>query len=59
MKLIDQLTEYMGEIERKDDWAFNFIESIKIKKEEDPNKKLTGAQFKKLCEIHTKYCGNR
>lgn len=57
MKLLEQLKDYMDEIEKDDSWAFGFVQSILIQKEEDPDKPLTGKQFTKLCEIHTKYCG--
>jgi len=56
MKLLDQLKDHMDEIERKDAWAFTFVENLLIQKEENPDKQLTGKQFTKLCEIHTKYC---
>lgn len=47
----------MEDIELEDEWAFKFIQSIMIQKEEYPDKPLTGKQFTKLCEFHTKYCG--
>lgn len=57
MKLLDQLKDHIDEIEKDDDWAHGFIQSLLIQKETDPDKQLTGKQFTKLCEIHTKYCG--
>ena len=56
MRLLDQLKEKMDEIEEDDDYAFRFIQSIMIQKEEKPDKPLTGKQFKLLCKFHTKYC---
>ena len=56
MKLLDQLKEHLDEIEQKDAWAHGFVEKLLIQKEECPDKPLTGKQFTKLCEIHTKYC---
>lgn len=56
MRMLDQLNEHMEEIAVKDEWAYDFITKIKIQKEEDPTKKLTTKQFKKLIELHNKYC---
>jgi hypothetical protein len=59
MRLIDQLKEHMDDMEESDNWAFNFVTRIAIQKEEQPDKQLTGPQFTKLCEIHSKYCNRR
>lgn len=59
MRLLDQLKEHMDDMEERNNWAFNFVTKITIQKEEDPDKPLTGPQFTKLCEIHSKYCNRR
>jgi len=56
MRLLEQLKDVMDEIEATDEWAHNFVEALIIRKEERPDAQLSGPQFKKLCEIHTKYC---
>lgn len=62
MRLLDQLKEFMGEIERKDDYAFKFIEKMTIRSEENPDfglKNMSKPQVKYLLGLHTKYCGGR
>ena len=51
MRLLDQLKEHLPDMEEKDNWAYRFVENLIILKEEHPDQKLTGPQFKKLCEI--------
>lgn len=55
MQMLDDLRDNLEEIERKDERAYNFITSILIQKEENPEKKLTAKQFKYLVDLHNKY----
>lgn len=59
MKLLEQLEEHMEIIEKDSQACFDFLQDIKIRKEENPTYKLSGPQFKWLCDLHTKYCGGR
>jgi len=56
MRMLENLKEYMDEIEQKDPRAHGFLEKIMIQKEEDPEKKLTGPQFKWVTDLHDRYC---
>ena len=55
MIMLDQLKEKLDDIADVDDWAFEFITDILIRKEENPDNKLTKKQFNKLVELHEKY----
>ena len=55
MIMLEQLKEVMDDIEPVDSWAFNYIQDILIKKEQNPNMVLSTKQFKKLVELHEKF----
>ena len=55
MIMLDQLKEKLDDIADVDDWAFEFITDVLIRKEENPDYKLTKNQFNKLVEFHEKY----
>lgn len=59
MKLLNQLKLVLSEIEENDEWEYEFVQNLIIRKEENPSITLTKKQFKKLCQIHTKYCHGR
>lgn len=61
MRLLDQLRDELPRIESENDWEHQFVEGLIIELEEGRDfsksgRPLTGRQFKKLCEIHTRYC---
>ena len=57
MIMLDQLKEVIEEIEIKNAWEYNFVQSLLIQKELHPDEKLSGKQFNILVKIHEKYCG--
>lgn len=57
MTMVNDLFEIIDDIENDgNEWAATFITNMKIQKEEKPTMKYTGPQFKKLVELHNKYC---
>ena len=54
MRMLEELKEKLDDIDNE--WEHDFVENIMTKKEEDPDYKLSGKQFSKLADIHTKYC---
>lgn len=60
MTMIDELMEVIDEIETASDRDYEFITRIAEQKEIQPNKKLTGPQFKWLIDCHNRYVrGNK
>lgn len=56
MRMIAALMKQMELIERVDDWAAEFIKDMRDLKTRAPAQKLTINQFKKLQELHCRYC---
>ena len=52
MIMIDDLKTVLDDIEKKDDWTYRFVTDIATRLEENPDYKLTGKQFRKLCQVH-------
>lgn len=55
MIMLDKLKPRLDEIAADNEWEHDFIQGLIIKKEEDPEYKLTGKQFSKLSEINDKW----
>lgn len=55
MRMLDDLTEHLDDIERTDAPAYKFIESILIQKDERPDKPLSQKQFGYLVDLHNRY----
>lgn len=56
MRMLEDLKEAFEFSQPEDEWAYNFVQDMLIKKEENPDFKLSKKQFAKLNEIHQKYC---
>ena len=56
MRMLDELKDVLDTIEKDSEWEHKFVTDILIRKEKNPDYKLTGKQFSKLADIHTKYC---
>lgn len=59
MKMLNDLVDILDELEGEYDFAFDFVTSIQIQKEENPDKKLSGAQWRVLIQLHDKHIGRR
>ncbi len=59
MKMLDDLVDLLDELEGESDFAFEFVTSIKIQKDENPDKKLSGAQWRVLIQLHDRFVGRR
>lgn len=55
-QMLDGLKTKLNEIEEADAWAHKFVEDLLVRREEGKLGKLTDKQFKKLLEIHERYC---
>ena len=53
--MLADLKEVIGEIEKNNEWEFNFIENLQIRIEEDSEYKLSNKQFNCLLKMHGKY----
>lgn len=56
MRMITALMKEIEIIERIDTWAYEFILAMKAMKENDPKKKLSGHQFRRLQKLYNTYC---
>ena len=56
MRMLDDLRDELDEIERCNEWEFNFVTDIMQRKEENPDYKLSSKQFEILNRIHQQYC---
>ena len=54
--MLDNLKEVLDDIEQENDWEYNFVSDLLIKREEGRLGRLTDKQFMKLFDIHEKYC---
>lgn len=54
--ILDALKKVLDEIEESNDWEFNFVQGLLIRREEGKLGKLTDKQFMCLLNIHEKYC---
>lgn len=54
--MLDNLKDVLDDIGRDDEWAHGFVQDLLIRREEGGLGRLTDKQFKKLVEIHDKYC---
>lgn len=55
MRMLDRLKEQLAEIEQDSEWEYNFVQDLIIRKEQNPDYKLSKKQFKKLSDISEKY----
>lgn len=55
MAMLDDLMEIIDELEVKDDFAYSFITNLKIRKENNPDRQMSGKEFKTLVDVHNRY----
>lgn len=54
--MLDRLKEKLDEISECNDWEHSFVQDLLIRREEGKLGRLTDKQFKKLLDLHEKYC---
>ena len=53
--MLDELKEIHDDIAKTNEWDASFIESVAIQKENTPDMKLSGKQFKIISSLYEKY----
>lgn len=55
-RMLANLRLELDSLAESDAWAHDFVQDLLIREEEGKLGKLTDKQFKKLLEIHERYC---
>lgn len=55
MRILNELKGIQEDIAKQHEWDADFIASIAIQKENNPDMKLSGKQFKVLNNLYEKY----
>lgn len=56
MRMLDDLRQMLGDIEKANEWEHKFITDLLERKESRSDYRLSARQFAILADIHQKHC---